>query len=391
VAVGLFVRAGSVNEDAKNNGISHLIEHMFFKGTNKRNAFQIADDIDYMGAQINAMTSKTATCYYTVSADNHAGACIEVLSDIFFNSVFDLEELRKEKSVIEEEINMCEDTPEDVANELMFTAYFGKHPLSRPILGTKKTLKAITTDDIREYIGRRYTPKSTVISIVGNISLEQADGLVRKYFAGIFPERDFFCTKIAVHTPKGVSLYKKKGIEQANISIALPAFRFRDGREMAATVLNNIFGGGMSSRLFQRIREQMGLAYSVYSYLSSYSTGGIMSIYIGTAPCQAADAVAATGEEIRRLLSEGVNEREFVSGKEQLKGALILGQESTVAMMRMAGKYLLNNDEEFDIDAMIGEVDSVTRDGIMEAVEYIFRTDLACSAYVGKDETVIKL
>jgi len=387
----VFVKAGAVNEGDRNNGISHLIEHMLFKGTEKRTAFQIADDIDYIGAHINATTSKTATSYYTVSADTHAEECIGVLSDIFFNSVFDGEELAKEKSVIIEEINMCEDSPEDVASDLMFTAYFGKHPLARTILGGKKNVKAINIKDIRAYMAERYTAESTVISIAGHMSLADADRLVRKYFVDLYPERAFVNSVPEAHTPVATSLFKKKDIEQTNICIAFPSYKFRHGQEMSAYVLNNIFGGGMSSRLFQRIREKMGLAYSVYSYVSSYAAEGLMSMYIGTNPEQASDAVSAAGEEIRRLLKDGITDREFVSGKEQLRGSLILGQESTVALMRMGAKYLLGNNEEFDIDKMLTEIDNVSVDGIMEAAEYILRTELACGACVGKKKLDIKL
>ncbi|MDR2090415.1 MAG: insulinase family protein, partial [Clostridiales bacterium] len=341
VAIGVFVNTGSINEGAKDNGISHLIEHMLFKGTKKRNAFQIADDIDILGGQINAYTSKSATCYYTVATCDHTEECMEILSDIFFDSVLDEGELEKEKSVVLEEISAVEDTPDEYVMELVMEKYYAGHPLARPILGPRKNVKEFTPSDMRAYMRRFYTADNVVVSIAGHIKEDEADKLIRRYFVDRFGGEKGEKPLRARHVGRAAKAVKIKDIEQANIALAFPCYEFKHKGEMAMHCFNNIFGGGMSSRLFQRIREQMGLAYSVYSYASTYKNDGMFMIYAGTNPARANSAAEEIFKVIGEILSGGITDREFLSGKEQLKGGLVLGQESSGAIMKVNAKYLL--------------------------------------------------
>jgi predicted Zn-dependent peptidase len=387
VAVGVFVDTGSINETAKDNGISHLIEHMLFKGTKKRNAFQIADDIDILGAQINAFTSKSSTCYYTISTFDHTEECMEILSDIFFDSVLDEGELEKEKSVVVEEINMVEDSPEEFVMELVMEKYYGGHPLSRPILGTKRNVAGFSSDDMRSYMKRFYTADNVVISVAGHIAPEETDRLVRKFFYDRFADSRAAGgekPRHKRHAGKAASVVRKKDIEQANIAFAFPCYEFKHKNEMALHAFNNIFGGGMSSRLFQRIREKLGLAYSVYSYVSTYKNDGMFMIYLGANPTQARAAVDEVFAVIDGILKDGITDREFLSGREQLKGGLVLGQESSGAIMKANAKYMLGADEAFDFDKLLKDIDAAKKSDITDAARYIFDYNRMAAAFVGR-------
>jgi predicted Zn-dependent peptidase len=384
VAIGVFVDTGSINEGARDNGISHLIEHMLFKGTKKRNAFQIADDIDVLGGQINAYTSKSATCYYTVSTFDHTEECMEILSDIFFDSVFDEGELEKEKSVVLEEISMVEDAPDEYVMEIVMEKYYAGHPLARPILGPRKNVKGFTPASMRSYMRRFYTADNVVISIAGHIKEDEAYRLIERYFADRFENGKGERLSHDRHVGRATKTVKTKDIEQANIALAFPCYEFKNRGEMALHCFNNIFGGGMSSRLFQRIRERRGLAYSVYSYASTYKNDGMLMIYMGTNPAQARSATEEIFRAVEEVLRDGITDREFLSGREQLKGGLVLGQESSGAIMKVNAKYLLGADETFDFDGLLKEIDAVEKDDIAQAAKYIFDFDRMAAAYVGR-------
>jgi predicted Zn-dependent peptidase len=386
VAIGVYVNTGSINETDSDNGISHFIEHMLFKGTKKRSAFQIADDIDVLGAQINAFTSKSTTCFYTISTFDHTEACIEILSDLFFDSVFDGGEMKKEKGVVLEEISMVDDTPDESVMETVCEIYYEGHPLARPILGTRERVSAFKKSDIKSYMKRFYTADNVTISIAGHIGEKETDRLIKTYFADRFNGDKGEKILYPRHNAKAVSDFRVKDIEQANIAFNLPCYEFNHEKEMALYALNNIFGGGMSSQLFQRIREQMGLAYSVYSYASTYKNDGMFMIYLGTNPEQARAAVGAVYDTIDDFLKNGLTDREFKSGKEQLKGGLVLGQESSGAIMKVNAKYLQGADQLFDFDKLLNEIDLLTKGDIMDAARYVFDYDKIASAYLGKEQ-----
>ena len=387
VSMGVFVGTGCVDESMEENGISHFIEHTLFKGTERRTAFQIADDVESIGAQINAYTSKQCTAYYTVCLTEHAESCADILSDIFFNSTFPEVELKKEQGVVIEEINMYEDVPEDVCLEQLSTAYYADHPLGKTILGSKENVLSFDGARIRDYMKRRYTSDNVVISIAGAIGYDEAVALVEKYFVGGFTGtkkvgEDDFTRRIA----KPTFLYKKKDIEQSNFALAFPAPEYGSDLECAMQILNGALGGGMSSRLFQRIREELGLAYTVYSYPSQYIFDGYTCIYLGTAPGKTESAIKAIREEILKLKDGGLEEKELLRSRAQMKSAYLMSRESSRSIMNINGKNVLYTGKLLDIDDKIAKIDGTDLDKVKEVIDYIFDFDKVCASYVGPEE-----
>lgn len=390
VSCGVLVKTGSVNETDAEHGISHFIEHSLFKGTEKRTAFEISDYVDRIGAQINAYTSKETTCYYTKSTAEHFEDSLEVLSDIFFNSTLVQTELDKEKGVVTEEINMCEDEPEDLCLDLLAESFYGKDGLGRTILGTTKNVKSFSRADLIAYMDKFYTADNVVISVAGNVEEKQAEELAEKYFASKFVRLKSAPQKRNVFvTPQ--NLYRTKRTEQSHIGLCMPALCVKDERSIALNIANTVFGGGMSSRLFQRIREDMGLAYSIYSYMSSYKDCGVLEIYAGVNTSARESAEAAIAEEIKKIAENGVTEQEFLRGKEQIKSAFIMGQESTASQMLLYGRYLLMLDELFDFEERVSKIENTKIEEVNSMAKEIFDLKKASTATVGPKRSPLKI
>lgn len=384
VAIGVMFAVGSASENEQNNGISHFIEHMMFKGTSKRSAFDIVCEVDGLGAQINAYTSKQSTCYYTISVDEYAENCMEIMSDFLFNSTFDQTEMDKEKGVVLEEIAMSEDTPDDLCLENLASSYYSGSPLGYTILGNSENIRNFKTADLKKYVAEKYSAGNMVVSVVGNISKQKAIDLVTKYFDKNTFNGDYKMQKIK-HNPKCDSVITIKPLEQANIAIGFPSLEFGAKNNMALLALNSVFGGGMSSRLFQEVREKSGLAYNVYSYPSAYFGDGLFSIYLGTNPKTSKQALQSIKKEILKLKNSGLDDEEVARVKRQLKGNYALSQESSSSLMRVYGRNALYLDEMFDFDKKIAEIDLVTKDDIKEIIDYIFDFDKVVTSYVGKE------
>ncbi len=390
VSCGVLVKTGSINETPDENGISHFIEHTLFKGTEKRSAFEISDGIDRIGAQINAYTSKETTCYYTKSTSERLGDALDVLSDIFFNSVFDKQELEKEKGVVLEEISMCEDTPEDICLDLLAESYYGKTGLGQTILGTAKNVKKFTKDDIKKYMDKYYRADNVVISIAGKVDIKQAESLVDKLFADKFSSKK--SVKQALSIPsQPETLYKCKKIEQTHVSFCMPAISVKSDESDTLSIANIVFGGGMSSRLFQKIREELGLAYSVYSYVSQYKDSGVMEIYAGVNTANRDVAVENILGEIKRMKTEPITESEFIRGKEQVRSAFIMGRESTVSQMLLYGRTLIFLDKEFDFNERISQIDGITHKDVIAVAEKYFDINKISAATVGTKRSALKI
>lgn len=385
VAIGVFVGVGSANETPEMNGISHFTEHMFFKGTKKRSAFQISETVDSFGGNINAYTSKQMTSFYTVSLDEHMDKCLDVLSDIFFNSQFNETELIKEQKVVLEEISMVEDTPDDLCLDLSVTSYYGKHPLGSPILGSRENVLSFDRQKLRDFVGEYYNANNTLISIAGNIKDEKAYKSIEKFFAKKMSSEGTVPPPLSRADRKPSIITKFKSNEQANIAIVFPGLEFNHRYEMALLLMNSVLGGGMSSLLFQRIREQYGLAYSVYSFPSSYINNGSFTIYCGTNKEKVKQAVKEIKNVINKLIAKGISEREFNRGKEQLKGGLVLGQESSSAIMNASGKTGIMKNEFFNIDRRLQAISELTIDDIHEVIKMIFDFKNASMSYVGPE------
>lgn len=381
VTMGILVHTGASVETDKEDGISHFIEHMMFKGTKKRTSFQISDEMDRIGAQMNAFTGKDLTCYYAKSTTNHAAEAFEILADIFLESTFPEEEMAKEKGVIIEEINMNEDTPDDLCLDLLSRAFYGERGYGRNILGSKANVSGFTKSDVSDYMSKHYVPDNIVISMAGNIDVKLAEELVDKYFSKI-EKRCCKRGKIDVNLLGG-SLLKRKEIEQVHIGLAFPTVKRYDELYDATQIMNVIFGGGVSSRLFQTVREELGLAYTVYSYVSTYAETGALSIYAGVNAKKYLQSVEAIYNCIKAIKTQKVNEEEFLRGKEQLISSSIFAQESTSSQMLLFGKELLYSGRVYDFEDRVKKIEAVTLNDVLAAIEFNFSEDKKAASLVG--------
>ncbi|MDF2556680.1 MAG: zinc protease [Bacillales bacterium] len=379
VAIGIWIKTGSRNEVAANNGVSHFIEHMFFKGTTTRTAKEIAECFDGIGGQINAFTSKEYTCYYAKVLDNHSQFALEVLADMFFNSTFVDEELAKEKNVVLEEIKMYEDTPDDMVHDLLGRATYGSNTLGYPILGTEEALNSFTSETLKNYINECYTPEKVVISIAGNI-----DANFIKEVEKIFGSFKRECKACEIEKPQFhfENIYKKKETEQAHLVLGYQGLDAGHDDMYSLIIMNNILGGSMSSRLFQEVREQRGLAYSVYSYHSSFQDTGIVALYAGTGANQVEKLFETLQGTLTKFKSEGVTEKELKNSKEQLKGSLMLSLESTNSRMTRNGKNELLLGKHRSLDEIVNMIDAVTADSIHNRINATFGEQFS-SALIG--------
>mgnify|MGYP005795446825 FL=1 len=383
VSMGGVVGTGACFETERENGVAHVIEHMMFKGTQKRTAFEISDAMDRIGAQVNAFTSKDITCYYAKSTSDHAGEAFEILSDFVLGSVFPEEEMDREKGVVLEEISMVEDTPDDLCLDVLAEAYFGKEGYGRPILGPAENVKRFSRRALFDYIEERYAPENIVISFAGNIDVKYAEELVEKYFESGMKKRAYKAREKKISLCGG-SLFKVKDIEQVHIAFAYPSLRREDKLMDAALVMNTILGGGMSSRLFQKVREQMGLAYTVYSYISSFTEGGLLTIYAGVNPANVQKAQDAIFDTVSDLCKNKFTDDEFLRGKEQLKSSVILSQENTASQMVAYGKHMLFTGEVLDPEKRAKEIGDMTREDCEKALAMNFDAEKLAAAAVGK-------
>lgn len=386
VSLGIWVKTGSRNETEEQNGISHFIEHMLFKGTDRFTAKDIAELFDGIGGAVNAFTTKEYTCYYVKVLDEHLPLAMDVLADMFFHSRIDMEELDKERNVILEEISMYEDTPDDLVHDLLAKASYGSHPLGQTILGKEANLLRVQPDDLRAYMNQHYNTSNTVVSIAGNINDEVVQ-LVEKHF-GSFANQG---SASVLQPPPfiGEAIFHEKKTEQNHICLALPGCPIGDADLYAMIILNNTIGGGMSSRLFQEIREKRGLAYSVYSYHSSQIDSGLFTIYTGTAPKQTEEVLKVSMEIIGEMLAKGMSDSELRKGKEQLKGSLILSLESTSSRMNRLGKNELMQGKHFTLDEIIARIESVDIQQVNGLAKRLFAQPFAL-AMVGQSDEAIR-
>ncbi|WP_019532587.1 M16 family metallopeptidase [Paenibacillus ginsengihumi] len=383
VAFGIWVKTGSRYESEHNNGISHFIEHMLFKGTDKYSAKDIAELFDGIGGNVNAFTSKEYTCYFAKVLDEHLPLAVEVLADMFFRSAFDPAELDKEKNVIYEEIAMYEDTPDDMVHDLIAKAAFGNHSLGYPIIGTEDNLSAMHSDTLRQYMAEHYTIPNTVISLAGNVGDDVVE-LIERHFGGFALAGS--AQEKAQPQFHSDYIYHHKKTEQNHICLSLPGLSAKDDMLYAMILLNNAIGGGMSSRLFQEIREKRGLAYSVYSYHTSYQDGGMFTIYTGTAPKQTAEVLNITMEVLSDIKANGLTPAELKKGKEQMKGSLILSLESTSSRMNRLGKNELMLGRHYSLDEMIARIESVEMEHIRQLTDQMMAQPFALAMVGGSDE-----
>jgi len=385
VSFGIWVKTGSRYENLETNGTSHFIEHMLFKGTSRHSAKDIADRFDGIGGNVNAFTSKEYTCYYAKVLDQHLPIAVDILSDMFFESQMAEEELAKEKNVILEEISMYEDTPDDTVHDLASRAAYNDHPLAYSILGTADSLEPMGPDHLRKYMRERYRIDNTVISIAGNVGEEVLELLEQHFGRFDIVGQD---TELEVPAFHSRALFHRKKTEQNHLCLTFPGFSSKAPNLYAMILLNNTIGGGMSSRLFQEIREKRGLAYSVYSYHTSYADSGLFTVYAGTAPKQTKEVYDITMELLGELAAQGLSEAELHRGKEQLKGNLILSLESTSSRMNRLGKNELMLGRHYTLDEMLARIDRVELSDLHEIMISMMAQPCAV-ALVGADNKVL--
>lgn len=363
VSMGVWVKAGSILEREHENGLSHLIEHMAFKGTGRRSAKQIAQEMDAVGGYLNAATSKLCTCYYAKVIDENLPLAADILSDIVRFPAIDPKELDKERNVVLEEISMTDDSPEDVAYDLIASAMFGKQPLEQTILGPRELIASYTREDILAFRARHYSPMNTCVAIAGNFDLNQVKDLMAQRFgdwtggAGeIFP--------VNAVNQRPQTLTADKDTEQAHICLGYRGKPLGDADAYPMAVFNSILGGGMSSRLFQRIREESAMAYSVYSAPSAYPHCGDFTIYAAVSPRNVKTVLAQIDEETSLLVREGATQEEFDMAKAQLKGGFILGQESAYNRMNSMGSNMALMNRVITTDETIRRIEAVTPEDV---------------------------
>ncbi|MCE5189570.1 MAG: insulinase family protein [Eubacteriales bacterium] len=383
VAMGVWVDTGSVRETPETAGASHLIEHMVFKGTGRRSAEQIAIEMDAVGGNMNAFTGKECTCFYAKVLDEHLDLAADVLSDIVFHSVFDPEELKKEQGVVLEEILMNEDSPEDLVSEESNMLFFGDEPLASPILGTKQSVRAFSREKLLAYKDEFYTPENIVVACAGNFDEQKLADTVSRWFDP--PKSARQTQPVPQRYPGGKhETFVEKDIEQVHLCLTLPGFARDTEGQYPIAVLSNILGGSMSSRLFQSIREKLGLAYSVYSYPTSYTGTGTFTFYAGTGEAQAAEVLGRMLDEIERVRKEGVTKEELERCRDQLKGSYLLGMESTSSRMNALGKVLLLQKREYNERETIRRIECVTMEDIERILPVCLDLNQASTAFVGR-------
>ena len=391
-ALGIWVRAGASDEWDEVSGVSHFIEHMMFKGTKNRTAKQIAEDVDKIGGVFNAFTGTEATCYYIKTLSSNICRGAEILLDMLTGSKFDQEEMDRERQVICEEIKMVKDTPDDDVYDTISELVAGGNPLGRSILGTPESLAGIDRSRLVDYRDQMYARDSIVVAVAGNFDEEAIEAIFEDRLTSL---RDKKPKKEIQLKPYQQSFnVKVRDIEQTHICLATPGIALDDPRYYAFVLLNSIFGGSMSSRLFQNIREQKGLAYSVCSMNLFSSYWGFFSIYAGVSPEKAEEALDAIHYELDTLRESGVTEEELAMAKEQMKSSYIFGLESVNSRMFSIGKNKLLLDRVYAEEEVLSSFDRVTREDIREVAEMIGDYSSYCGAAVtGRDfdlERIVK-
>ena len=389
VSVGLWIGAGSMYESEAENGLSHFVEHMLFKSTHKRTTREIAVEMDAIGGQVNAFTSKECTCYYAKVIAEHLERAMDLLSDLLLGAKLEEEEFEKERGVILEEIAMGEDTPEDLVYDLLAEAYFGDHPLSRPILGTHEQIASVTREALVEYRRKHYRPDNTVLAVAGRYDLETLKTLANRYL-GAWQAEKADQERMKPEVCQGRVITRKKDIEQVHVCLAYEGVSQEDEDLYPMSVMNNLFGGGMSSRLFQRIREEMGAVYAVYSYPSTYVNCGTLTIYAGTSPESAQAVVDELYAEIRKLMEDGITDEEFEMAKEQLKVSYVLGLESSSSRMSSIGRNKLLRGKAIDPDDVVRKIEAVTKGDVERVIQRTFSGKCAAAA-VGRNVDELRL
>lgn len=381
VSLGFWVKVGARDESEEISGMSHFLEHLLFKGTKKYSAKQISEIFDALGGELNAFSAKEYTCFYSRLLDEHLPIGIEVLSDLLQNPLMRETDISSEKEVILEEISLYEDTPDEKIHDLFSSTLWGEHPLGRNILGQATTVKNFTRRAIAEFYGERYISSNILLTAAGSLDHLMFADLMEKHFQPVDRELPIR----SEHLPEVSSrllVYPKK-TEQAHICVGFEALKARDKNRFALAILDVVLGGGMSSRLYQEIREKRGLAYSIYSYHSLYAETGSITVYAGTRPSNAENVLKLIKNEIESIIEKGITDKELHRAKEHLKGQLILGLESTINRMMRLGKSELTHGEILTPNDLVARINKVKLEDVRALARQIFRFDRMVITVIG--------
>jgi predicted Zn-dependent peptidase len=381
VSVGVWLTRGSRHEPEAQGGMAHFVEHMLFKGTETRSAEDIAQEIDSIGGQLDAFTSKEYAGYYIKVLDEHVPRALDVLSDVVQHPALDPDDIEREKKVILEEIKMVEDTPDDLVHELFTQAFWAGHALGRPILGTRETVEALTEAVLRDYFRRVYTAGNFVISAAGNLEHARLRDLVERTFPGIAGAGDGAIDAPPTAAP-GFEV-RAKDLEQSHICLGTAAYAQRHEDRYVSYVLNTLLGGSMSSRLFQNVREKRGLAYAVFSGLAAYRDTGALTIYAGCANEAVSEVIDLTVEELRGVKSAPAPEAELRRAKDHLKGSLMLSLENTASRMSNIARQEIYFDRHFGLDETLEGIEKVTAPDVQRVASDLLSDDALAGTVLG--------
>src|SRR5690349_3712636 len=382
ISIGIWMKSGSRDEVPELNGISHFLEHMVFKGTKTRSARDIARQVDSIGGNMDAFTGKETICFNIKVLDEHLPLAIDILSDLVLNPVFDPKDIAREKGVILEEIKMDEDNPDYLVHEIFTQNFWKDHPLGKPILGTKDTVKRFEQPILFDYYGERFNPGNLVVCAAGHVDHRQFADLVVEKFQNLKPRSNGYHTAPPKINPR-IIMRNKKALEQVQICVGTPAYPLAHPKRYGSYILNTVLGGGMSSRLFQNVRERQGLVYAIYSDLNPYRDTGCLSIYAGTSRESAPKVVGSIVAELRRLKNEPVPDDELRRAKDQLKGSLMLSLESSTARMSNLARQEMYFDHFFGLDELIERIESVTGEDVRATADESFRQEMLAVTVLG--------
>lgn len=383
IAMGVWIKTGSRDELPELNGISHFVEHMVFKGTHSRSAKHIAREVDAIGGNLDAFTGKETICFTLKVLDEHVPTALDILSDLVLHPVFNQDDILRERGVILEEIKMDEDNPDYLVHEIFTQNFWKDHPLGKPILGTKETVRRFEREMLFDYYGRRFSASKTVFSAAGNLEHDAFVDLVAQRFHLPSGGGD----EIAEAPPRTVSkivLRNKKALEQVQLCLGVPSQPLAHDLRYVTMVLNTVLGGGMSSRLFQTVREERGLAYSIFSDLNPYRDTGSLCVYAGTSSAHCLEVIDLIMAEFRRLKTEPLPDEELRRAQDQLKGNIILSLESSSSRMSNLARQEIYFRHFFGIDEMMSKVEAVTVDQVMEMANCLFDPEKVAVALLGR-------
>ena len=381
VSIGVWLTRGSRHETAERGGIAHFVEHMLFKGTGRRSAEDIAQEIDSIGGQLDAFTAKEYASYYIKVLDEHLPLAIDILADIVRNPAFSPDDIEREKKVVLEEIKMVEDTPDDLVHELFTQGFWENHPLGRPILGTKETVESFSAPLLKDYFGGVYTANNLIVSAVGNVEHARVRELVEEKFGSLSQAGE----PALEETPQVARkiLIRNKELEQSHVCLGVGSYAQNHDDRYASYVLNTLLGGSMSSRLFQNVREKRGLAYAVFSGLSAYRDAGSFTIYAGCSNEAVGEVIDLCVEELRAVKSAPVPDAELQRSKDHLKGSLMLSLENTASRMSHLARQEIYFDRQFGLDETLIGIERVTTEDVQRVAADLFRNGSLAATVLG--------